>query len=95
VAIELTLEEFKAVYPHFRNTTSAMFNHARSLADQEASEANFGDKTKAAIIELIADQLDAAPGADDTKPRVGGGMSQYRENFERIRRTLGPFQMLV
>jgi len=95
VAIELTLEEFKAVYPHFRNTTSAMFDHARTLADHEISEAIFGEKTRAALIELIADQLDAAPGADDTRPRVGGGLSEYRERFERIRRTLGPFQMVV
>jgi hypothetical protein len=96
VAIVLTLEEFKAVYPHFRNTTSAMFNHARTLAEVEVPESVYGAaRGRAALIELIADQLDAAPGADDTKPRIGGGVSQYRENFEKIRSTLGPFTMLV
>jgi hypothetical protein len=96
VALDLTLAEFVAVYPHFRNTTTPMFEHARRLALTEVSEALFGAvKGKAALIELVADQLDAAPGADDTRPRVGGGVSQYRENFERIRASLGPFSMLV
>lgn len=96
MAIELTLAEFMAVYPHFRMTTEAMFQHAKALAEMEVTEAVYGaTKGKAALIELVADQLDAAPGADDTRPRVGGGVSQYRENFERIRATLGPFMQLL
>lgn len=96
MALDLTLAEFIAVYPHFRMTTAPMFEHAKAMAFVEVSEALFGArKGKAALIELVADQLDAAPGADDTRPRVGGGVSQYRENFERIRASLGPFSMLV
>lgn len=96
MAIELTRDEFIAVYPHFRMTTEPMFQHAKALAEVEVSEAVFGAaKGKAALVELVADQLDAAPGADDTRPRVGGGVSQYRENFERIRATLGPFVQLL
>ena len=96
MALDLTLEEFVAVYPHFRMTTAEMFEHAKRMAFIEVSEARFGAvKGKAALIELVADQLDAAPGADDTRPRVGGGVSPYRENFERIRASLGPFSMLV
>lgn len=96
MAIELTREEFVAVYPHFRMTTEAMFDHAKALAEVEVSEAFFGvEKGKRALIELIADQLTAAPAADDTRPRVGGGLSPYRTNFERIRATLGPFAQLL
>lgn len=95
--VELTREEFVGAYPHFRPVSEAMFQHELSLARLEAPEALFGAKTRAALIELVADYLSMAPGADDTRPRLTGGAptSPYRLKFERIRASLGPFVQLV
>ena len=96
MAIDLTLFEFIEVYPEFRETTEAMFEHAKSLASIEVSEAAFGlEKGRAALIELVAEQLGPVPGPNETTPRVGGGVSLHRQRFERIRASLGPFMDLV
>ncbi len=96
MAIDLTLSEFTAVYPEFRETTEAMFQHAKSLASIEVSEAAFGPtKGRAALIELVAEQLGPVPGPNETTPRVGLGVNPHRAKFLRIRASLGPFMDLV
>ena len=96
MAIELTREEFIAVYPEFRETTDEMFAHARRLADFEVPEAIYGQqKGRVALIELIAEQLGPVPGPNETTPRVGGGLNPHRARFENIRASLGPFMELV
>lgn len=96
MAIELSLSDFTSVYPEFRETTEAMFLHAKALAAFEVPEAVYGpDKGRAALIELIAEQLGPVPGPNETTPRVGSGVSLHRQRFERIRASLGPFMDLV
>ena len=96
MTIELTRTEFVAIYPEFRETTDEMFAHARRLAEIEVPESHYGkDKGRAALIELIAEQLGPVPGPNETTPRVGTGVNPHRARFERIRASLGPFMDLV
>ncbi len=96
MALDLSLSEFTSVYPEFRETTEAMFEHAKNLARIEVSEAAYGpDKGRAALIELVAEQLGPVPGPNETTPRVGSGINPHRARFERIRASLGPFVDLV
>jgi hypothetical protein len=95
MAIELTRTDFIAVYPEYREVTDAMFTHARGLADIEVPESYYGQqKGRAALIELIAEQLGPVPGPNETTPRIGGS-NPHRARFERIRSSLGPFMDLV
>ncbi len=97
MALTLMRSDFIAAYPEFKSVTTPQFEShlARALCD--LPEDVWGtDKGAHALKLLVAHQLAMSPGGEDARIKVGGETtSTYYLEFQRLRQTLGPFQMLV
>lgn len=97
MALTLTRSDFIAGYPEFKSVGTAQFESHLARALLDLPEDVWGAaKGPHALRLLVAHQLAMSPGGEDARIKIEGEWtSTYYLEFQRLRSTLGPFQMLI